>query len=135
MSATALKQPPPLWDDGTYGVWEANAVHPYVPRSKTRKDMKDAVKVDPSEITLRPPVGPGSINDLVKVRLADFIPRGAAPVAAPPKHKEPYEVRWPHICTVCGGRMLNLFSSSDHPDENGEKGGKCPGPKKTKGKW
>ncbi len=138
MSAATLKQHPPLWDDGTFGVWEAKDVHPSVPRSKTRKSFQDAIKADPVEITFRPPVGAGSITDCIKVRLTDFVPRsltGAPTAPAAPKHKEPFEVRWPHICTVCGGRMLNLFSSSDHPDENGEKGGKCPGPKKLKGKW
>lgn len=134
MTATTLKQYPPMWDDGTYGVWEASIVHPYVPRSRTRKYMKDAVQIDPTEITLRPPVGPGSIKGLIKVRLVDFIPRGET--AAPAKtFQEPIEVRFPHRCTVCGGRTLELFSSVDHADEQGNGGAKCPGPKKMKGKW
>ncbi len=111
-------------DDGQFGVVVAGDVPPGIARSKTRDDPQDALTA-PWDPALTNPVGPGSVNKFVKVKLSDLPGRNRIPLD--PRHfqngKKKIIPDYPHTCPVCGGPYLMLFSSYEHP------GGKpCPGP-------
>lgn len=69
----SLPFPKPQWDDGTWGVWEAGDIPAGVPRSKTKKTLKDAAAVDPQDVNMITPVGPGSKQNLSKARIQDML--------------------------------------------------------------
>lgn len=140
MSKT-LAIPPPQWDDGTWGVWEAGDIPAGVPRSKTKKTLKEAVAADPLDCNMTTPVGPGSVKNLSKARIQDMldaykkINEQLGKVSIPGKLSatpEPREKLWPHICPACGGRTLELFSSTEH-ELTGTK--YCPQPEKKKTRY
>lgn len=120
--------------DGLWGVIEAKDYPPGIGRSRTRDTPGDALKA-PWEGALVTPVGPGSRNKFVLVRMMDLPGQGKLPVK--PGSYIPGSVGgkkvipdYPHRCHVCGGRMLILFSSVEH------EGGECPGkPKTIKTRW
>lgn len=116
-------------DDGVWGVIVAKDVPPGVARSKTRDDAQDALNA-PWDPALTTPVGPGSVNKYVKVKLSDLkIPLPARINLNPAEYKNKKVGKiipdYPHTCAVCGGKMLILFSSQEH-----EGGKPCPGPQK-----
>lgn len=117
-------------DDGQWGVVVAGDLPPGIARSKTRDTPTDALNA-PWDPALTQPVGPGSLQKYVKVRLKDIgvnIPLSPAAYANGAGKKK-FISDYPHTCPVCGGPYLMLFSSMEHP------GGKpCPGPEKGKAK-
>lgn len=123
------------WDDGTWAVIEAKDLPPGCPRSKTNDTVGDAVKSTSWNPALTHVPGPGSLNKFVKVRLADLT--GAHQYQTPDRVVElkPANFKgrkipdYPHTCHVCGGKMLVLFSSTEH------EGGTCPGAPKKKGRY
>lgn len=127
--------------DGLFGVITAKDMPPGIGRSRTRDTEIDAANA-PWEAGLTHQVGPGSRNKFIKVRLADLgVPVQHNPTTGgggtlgpalldtlkPKNYAQPgkkFIPDYPHTCTVCGGRMLQLFTSQEH------EGGVCPGPKK-----
>lgn len=133
--------PSPVWDNGVHGVWPAEHVPPAVPRSPTRKTWGEAVKVDPATIVPRPPVGPGSRKDFVKVQLKDIISAYAGAASQPGSKlgssagtaPDPF-THFPHVCQHCNGGRYYQGAGIDYehwPEEV------CPGRgiKKPKSRW
>lgn len=119
-------------DDGLWGIItgaDFNRISQtlIIGRSKTRHTSTDALAA-PYDPGLVNPVGPGSVADFVKIRLSDIgVP--ARPLSLNPadyrdKNAPKFIPNYPHKCHVCGGKMLILFSSTEH------EGGTCPGPPK-----
>lgn len=120
---------PFVYGDDKYGVTEAWLVPPQCPRSKTCPTLKSALACNDDEIVVRPPAGPKSRRDLVKVRRAEWEHWKSKPKAA---QEEPEHIRWPHTCPACGGRTLIMFSSVEHQTTGTAR---CPETKKTKMGW
>lgn len=122
--------------DGLWGVIKAKDLPLGVARSKTRDDPT-AAETAPWDPGLLAPVGPGSLNKYVKVRLSD-LPNQLGGTTRPTIVLRPGDYangsvtkrgkfipEFPHTCPLCGGKMLVLFSSTEH------EGGVCPGPPKA----
>lgn len=133
----SITLPTPQWDDGVWGVWEAGDIPSGVARSKTKKTLKEAAAVDPLDCNMTTPVGPGSVKNLCKARIQDMINAyktlneriGKVLIPGNISPPEPREKLWPHTCPACGGRTLELFSSTEH-ELTGTK--YCPQPEKKK---
>lgn len=140
-----------IWEDGHVAViyakdFPANAG---MGRSKTRKDVKDAINAAIDDALVTSP-GAGSAHDFVKVRLKELLarplPSGPAPrvqarlpidpsqfrpvtpkIAQSGKYKGHIIPDFPHDCSACGGKFYQgMFSSvHDTPD------GRCPAETKT----
>lgn len=117
-------------DDGLWGVIVAGDLPPGIGRSKTRDDPDDALNAawDPGLTT---PVGPGSVQKYIKIRMSDLGAPRPQIVLRPGDYSNPkagkFIPEYPHKCAVCGGKMLILFSSQEH-----EGGKPCPGPQEPK---
>lgn len=105
-----------------------------VPRTKTGDTPGKAMKNtwDPANTA---PIGPGSIGKYVKVRLSDIPGHAPPPIKinistqnygsrvgdGPGPIKSRHIPEYPHVCNLCGGKMLWLFTSQEH-----EGGKECP---------
>lgn len=128
MSITILEQS----SDGVWGVIVAKDFPGNIGRSKTRDDPQDALNAT-WDAGLTTPVGPGSIQKYIKVRISDLTGAPRPKISLNPgdyanKKGPKFIPDYPHKCAVCGGKMLILFSSQEH-----EGGKECPGPQKRKG--
>ena len=114
-------------DDGLWGVIEASALPRDCPRSKTRDTPLEAAEaIWDAGMTSRP--GPASQHKFVKVRIADIRGGPAPQIVLRPSAYGPAPAKrhipdYPGKCSLCGGGILVLFTSTEH------EGGACPGPR------
>lgn len=111
-------------DDSAYAVIVAADHVAGCPRSKTRDTWQAASEADliggPGAVPLGK-IGPGSMAKYILVPLLEHM-RGMSKGKAPAKAATPDGPGdYPHKCGVCGGKMVILFSSTEH------EGGACPG--------
>ena len=144
----STQDPRIIWEDGHVAIiygkdFPANSG---MGRSKTRKDIKDALNAAVDDQLVTPP-GAGSAHDFVKVKLAELLarplqlnpamapkpmarlpvsPREFVPVtpkiAQSGKYKGKIIPDFPHYCQLCGGAYYQGAVEAVHPTPDG----KCP---------
>lgn len=139
-----------LWEDGKFAIIHARdfPANTGMGRGPSRDDIQKAINtnVDPTRVT---GVGPGSLNDFVKVVLSELLARPltaatkkpstlfrgrpepkpmiASGYGSVPKGTVIPDAHYPHVCGMCGGWYYQGTGEHTTPD------GKCPtGGKATK---
>lgn len=135
-----------IWEDGHIAIIYAKdfPANSGMGRSKTRKDLKDAINAAVDD-QLQTPVGGGSAQDFVKVKLAELLARPLAQRMAPkvqarlpvsPREFLPVAPKiaqsgrykghiipdFPHYCQLCNGPYYQGAVEAVHPTADG----KCP---------
>jgi hypothetical protein len=147
-----------IWEDGNWAVIDINDWPESIGRSKTRDagdiqgclgssweaglagvkpgassyGQKKWVKVKLAELLNTPPA-PKTIPQVVQPRMFKPLQDPKTPVAPPsPFMPKPYKTvpDWPFVCQTCGGRFVQLATSSIHEltEFDPMLKGACPGP-------
>jgi hypothetical protein len=144
----STQDPRIVWEDGYVAIIYAKdfPANSGMGRSKTRKDIKDALNAAVDDQLVTPP-GANSAHDFVKVKLADLLARPLQlnPAMAPqlpkrlpisPREFMPVTPKiaqtgrykghiipdFPHDCQLCGGKYYQGAVEAVHPTQDG----KCP---------
>lgn len=149
------QDPRVVWEDGTIAIIEAGDYPVGIPRSKSRKTLKEAAQQVPDAgLTTAPGAGTIANKDYVTVWLKDLLGtpvpgtvatptttmtpaafRGAATPTKPlpPDFPGKNVPEYPHTCLVCKGKYYQGWYKTIHEStENGPLAGACPGPAPSK---